>query len=316
MHFETTSHKVAIDYVGMGLLAIWVGAFQVILDNGEDLAWFDSPLIWALSAVSAIAFVIFIIWEFTDRYPAMNLGVFAYRGFSVSCAVMFFGFGAFFAALVLLPLWLQLGLNYTARQAGVILAMQGLLGLMTAPIAAGLMKRFDARLLMSLGLSIIATAIFFRGDFPSDLNNRAMWLPQLALGIGIPFLFIPLMTVSLAMVPEKLVTSASGTLNFVRTIAAAIATAVVVSGWNRTARIVHAILATRAALPFEDSGSEQALPLNAGQALAVLEQAVWQQSLTIAFNNLSLIIAGILFLTAGCVWIMPKPNALGLPSSH
>jgi DHA2 family multidrug resistance protein len=304
--FETTIRKITIDYVGMLLLAIWVGSFQIVLDIGEDLAWFQSFEVFALSVLSITSFLIFLVWEFTSLFPAVNIRVFLQKDFSIACAVMFFGFGAFFAALVLLPLWLQVGLGYSAKDAGNILAIQGILGVATAPAAAALLKRTDPRLLMSLGLCLIGAGILCRAFFPPIIATGSMMGPQLIIGIGIPLLFVPLMTISLNMVSPSMIAPASSAINFVRTIAAAISTATVVSAWNLSARTTHAILATGLNISGLENGGNGDLS-DANPAL--LEQAVVQQSLTVAFNHLSLIIAAILFLTAMLVWLLPKIDA-------
>ena len=100
-----------------------------------------------------VAFILFAIWEITDNHPIVDVRVLRHRGFAVSAVAMFFAFGAFFASLILLPLWLQLGMGYTATTAGYVLAQQGMLGVLAAPLAAYLTKKLDSRILMSGGLA-------------------------------------------------------------------------------------------------------------------------------------------------------------------
>ena len=103
-----------IDKVGLGLLIVWVGALQIMLDEGRNRDWFNSPEICALAVISAIGFAAFMIWELTEPNPIVNLKIFKYRGFAAAATTYAVGYGAFFASIVLLPLWLQSNMGYTA----------------------------------------------------------------------------------------------------------------------------------------------------------------------------------------------------------
>ena len=306
--FETAPRKGGIDFIGFGLLALWVGSLQVALDTGEDLDWFASPRICTLLGVSAAAFVLFLIWEITEDRPAVDLRIFRYRGFAVSAAAMSLAFGAFFASIILMPLWLQLGMNYTATQAGQVLACQGALGILAAPLAAALMTRIDPRLIMSSGLAILAAAIFCRSGFAITVGFGEMIVPQLAMGIGIPFFFVPLMTLSLKAVRPSETAAASGVINFVRTIAAAIATAIVVSVWNGQTRIAHASLASILKSPDAFLQQLEKTGLSASQAAQSLDSMAWNQSMMLAANAVSIGLSSVLALTAACIWLMPRPK--------
>jgi DHA2 family multidrug resistance protein len=308
--FETAPRKGGIDFIGFGLLALWVGSLQIALDTGEDLDWFASPRICALLGISAAAFVVFLIWEITEDRPAVDLRIFRYRGFAVSAAAMSLAFGAFFASIILMPLWLQLGMNYTATQAGQVLACQGALGIVAAPVAAGLMTRIDPRLIMSSGLAILAGAIFSRSGFAVTVGFRQMLIPQLAMGVGISFFFVPLMTLSLKAVQPSETAAASGVINFVRTIAAAIATAMVVSIWNGQTRIAHASVVGILKAPDAFLGQLERSGLSASQATQSLDVMTWNQSMMLAANSVSIGLSAVLALTAACVWLMPRPKPL------
>jgi MFS transporter, DHA2 family, multidrug resistance protein len=104
---ETDTVKQPVDYVGLGLLVLWIGALQIMLDNGQDQDWFASSFILTLAIVAGVGFVAFLIWELTDEHPIVDLSVFRNRTFSVMAAAMAFTFGAFFATVVLITLWLQ-----------------------------------------------------------------------------------------------------------------------------------------------------------------------------------------------------------------
>lgn len=295
-----------IDYGGLGLLALWVGALQIMLDNGERLDWFASPRIVALSVTAFVSFVLFVIWELTDADPVVDLRLFRHRGFAVAALAMTLTFGAFFASIVLLPLWLQINLGYTATLSGYVLSLQGLLGVLVAPLVAAIMPRVDSRILMSLGLAILALAIFYRTGFALNVGFAQMVMPQLAMGLGIPLFFVPLMTISVTAVHRSETASASGIINFLRTLAGAVATAMVVSAWSNDAGQTRYALAGRLQhsdnllAGLRDSGQ------SADQALQSLDAMLQSQSMMIATNHMSALLAGVLACTAAGVWLMPK----------
>ena len=176
-----------IDFQGLFFLCIWVSALQIMLGTGEDNDWFHSNITWYLLAVAAIGLIVFVAWELTDRHPIVDLTIFRYRGFTLCTVVMFTAFGAFFAGLILMPLWLQLAMNYTATQAGMIMACQAFLGLLAAPVAAILMRYVDPRGLMSFGLIVLSASIFLRTGFATSISFNKVMGPQLLMGLGLPF---------------------------------------------------------------------------------------------------------------------------------
>ena len=304
---ETRTSRAPIDYIGLGLLALWVGALQIMLDNGQDQDWFASPWMLGLLVASVLGFAVFVIWELTDAHPVVDLRVFRHRGFAVSAAALSLTFGAFFASIVLMPLWLQINLGYTSTLSGYVLAFQAVFGVIVAPIAAVLMTRLDARLIMSVGLMILAFAIFYRAGYALNIGFETMILPQLAMGIGIPLFFVPLMTISMTSVGPGETAAASGLINFLRTIAGAIATAVTVSAWGTDAATSRSNLVGRLHLPHDLMARLQDNGLEAGQALHALDGLVQSQSIMLATNHMFLLLSAVVALTAAGVWLLPRP---------
>jgi DHA2 family multidrug resistance protein len=304
---ETAASKVRVDFVGLGLLALWVGALQIMLDNGQNQDWFASPWIIGLLVVAGLGFAAFVIWELTDDHPIVDLRVFRHRGFAVSAAAMTFTFGAFFASIVLMPLWLQINLGYTSTLSGYVLAFQAVFGVIVAPLAAVLMTRIDPRAIMSLGLGILAWSIFYRSGYALNISFEKMILPQLAMGIGIPLFFVPLMTLSMTSVNPGETAAASGLINFLRTIAGAIATAAVISAWSSES------VSSRSDLVGNLNRSQEFLArlgdkgMAANQALGSLDALVQNQSIMLATNHMFLLLGGVVAMTAVGIWLMPRP---------
>src|SRR5215510_6449194 len=118
---ETPTTRLPIDKVGLFLLVLWVGAMQVMLDKGNDLDWFGSKLIIVLAIVAALGLALFCVWELTEAHPVVDLRLFAKRNFWTGTLALSLAYGAYFASIVLLPLWLQQYMGYTATLAGVAL---------------------------------------------------------------------------------------------------------------------------------------------------------------------------------------------------
>src|SRR5260370_689780 len=110
----SVASRVPVDCVGIGLLALGIGSLQIMLDRGKDLDWFGSGAIVALAAVALVALAFFVAWELTEEQPAVDLSLFARRNFTAGTLALCLGFGAYFGNIVLLPLWLQPHMPYTA----------------------------------------------------------------------------------------------------------------------------------------------------------------------------------------------------------
>lgn len=310
---ETERVKSSVDYIGLGLLIVWVGALQIMLDNGENDDWFSSPFILTLAIIATVGFISFLIWELTEAHPIVDLRVFRHRGFAVSAGAMLLTFGSFFGSIVLVPLWLQVNMGYTATEAGYLVAYNGALGLVMAPIAALLISRMDARILMSFGISVIAASTLWRVTFTPDMTFSDILPAQLALGIGMPFFFVPMMSMAMAAVKPEETASAAGLINFLRTMSGAFATAIVITAWQSGTRAAHVDSVGR----LNDSAGVVNTLRHAGmsynQALHALDNMVQNQSVMLSTNHIFLIVGGILLLAAAGVWLMPKPQGLAGP---
>ena len=149
--YETPTAKAAVDFAGLALLIVWVAALQTMLGVGQDKDWFNSQFVVALLIVTLVGLAAFVIWETTDRKPIVDLSVFANRGFSVSMAVIAVAFGAMFGSIVLVPLWLQTSMGYTATWAGYNSALSGVTMIVAAPVTTVLMTRVDPRAVACAG---------------------------------------------------------------------------------------------------------------------------------------------------------------------
>ena len=189
---ETARHKLPIDGVGLGLLVLWVGALQIMLDKGQELDWFHSSTIIALAAVAVIVFCLFIAWELVENpYPVVDLRLFKRRNFWTGTLALALGYGVFFGNVVIMPLWLQQYMGYTATEAGMLTAPVGILALLLSPFVGRWVGKFDLRLLASVAFLIFAISLYMRTRYNTQANFGFLVVPIIVQGAAMAFSSCP-----------------------------------------------------------------------------------------------------------------------------
>ena len=234
-HRDTPTRLVPVDKVGLALLVIWVGALQILLDKGKDEDWFTSPLIVVMGLVALIGFVAFMIWELTERYPIVDLTLFRLRNFTVGTIVNCLGYALFFGNLVLLPLWLQTQLGYTATWAGLVTTPSGVIAILFVPFVGRALARVDARIFATGAMLAFAVSFLMRARLSTDATVEDFMLPLAVQGFAMATFFIATVTVMLNGVPPERVAAASGMSNFLRITAGSFAASIVTTFWDRHA---------------------------------------------------------------------------------
>lgn len=305
--YESSLRRVRIDVVGLVLLITWVGALQLMLDEGKDYDWFASTHIQVLAAIAAIGFIAFLIWELTEAHPIVALRVFRHRGYAASVLTISLAFGAFFGATVLTPLWLQNYMGYTATSAGYVSAMMGILAVLVAPLAAGLSTRVDPRPLVFFGVIWLGTITLIRTYANVEMTFWDIAWPLLLQGIGMPFFFVPLTGLALSSVNPEEMESAAGLMNFMRTLSGAFATSVVTTSWEDQTRYIHAELAGLTDRLGDSLAILQQQGFSLEQARNLLDQQLQGQSVMLATNQIFLFTGIAFFIAAFAIWLAPKP---------
>jgi len=304
-----------IDKVGLALLVIWVGALQLVLDEGKELDWFASTEIVLLSLVAAVGFVVFLIWEFHEKHPIVDLRVFRHRGFSVSVLTISVAFAAFFAANVLTPQWLQAFMGYTSTKAGMVTAWTGIFAVFVAPLAAGLSSKTDPRRLVFGGVAWLGLMTLWRTFATTDMGYWDIAMPLMFMGLGLPFFFIPTTGLAMASVEEREMDSAAGLMNFLRTLSGAFATSMVTTVWDNQISRNHAELV---GLTDTDLSVQKMLE-SSGMAIdavwGTIDSLVTSQSVMLATNQLMMGIAVAFLVAASVIWLAPKPTRVVEPGA-
>jgi DHA2 family multidrug resistance protein len=315
---ETPTVKVPIDKMGLGLLILWVGALQVMLDKGKDLDWFASPQIVVLAIVAAVGLFAFLVWELTERNPIVELGLFRNRNFWVASVAMALAYGAFFGNVVLLPLWLQQYMGYTATLAGVVLAPVGILAVLLTPLVGKAMRRIDARLIATLAFGVFALVLAMRSKFTTDSPLATLLIPTLIQGAAMACFFVPLVTISLSGIAPEKIPAASGLFNFSRITAGSFGTSIVTTLWDRRATLHHARLVEH--LSPADPATAQALAALPGggagneQSLSLLNRLADQQAFMLSANDIFYFSALLFLLLIGVIWLAHRSGG-GAPSA-
>lgn len=315
--FNSRPVKARIDFVGLALLVLAVGAFQIMLDTGRDNDWFASRWIVSFAIVSAISFAAFIIWELTDAEPVVQLRVFRIRSFTAATVAVSLAYGAFFASIVLTPLWLQQYVGYTATESGMTVAWVGVLAVAMSPVAARLTGKTDLRLMVSGGIMWLAMVTLLRAGWTSGSDYWTLAFPQMLQGAGMPFFFIAVTALALSSVPARDQVSAAGLMSFTRTLSGAIGTAIVTTEWDNVSRTSRAGLVERMNGVPDALGTLIGRGMSESQARAYIERMVDIQAYTLGLVHLFLVAAVALVVAASVVWLAPKPKiGAPIPAAH
>src|SRR5213083_454765 len=231
-----------IDYWGLGMLAVGIGALQIVLDKGQEEDWFSSNIITALAIVSAVTLIVLVIHELTTDDPVVDLRVFRERSYAVGVFLMSMVGFVLYGSLVLLPIMLQTVLGYPSLQAGIAMAPRGIGSFFMMPLTGLLTGRVDARKLLTIGLIVGGSTLLWL----SRLNLRAgywdIFWPQLIQGAGMSLLFVPLTTVSMDRIPRERMGNATSLFNLMRNIGGSVGIAVTGTMLARHQQAVTAVL--------------------------------------------------------------------------
>jgi DHA2 family multidrug resistance protein len=304
---ESVRKSLPIDKLGLALLVIWIACMQMMLDLGKEYDWFSSPIIVGLAVVFVVALAFFLIWELTDEHPVVDLRLFARRNFWAGTITTSVAYGLFFGNVVLLPLWLQQYMGYTATDAGMVMAPVGLLALVLSPIVGKTVGKVDPRRYATFAFIVFALVLWMRSNFSTQADFRTILIPTVVQGVAMAFFFIPLMTITISGLTPDRIPAASGLTNFVRISAGAMGTSISTTLWERRAALHHAQLTE--SLSVGNDTMQAALSglssagLTPDQALAQVNRLVDQQAFMLAANDIFYLSAALFLVLIPLVWL-------------
>ena len=314
--------RVPLDVVGLVLLVLFVGSMQIMIDKGKELDWFQSGEIVTLAVVSAVSFLFFLAWELTEKHPIVELRLFARRNFVTGTLSLSVAYGLFFGNVVLLPLWLQQYMGYTATWAGLATAPVGLLAIVLSPWVGKNVSRIDPRKLATVAFVGFGAVLWMRSHFNTQADFTTILIPTLLQGAAMAFFFIPLQAIVFSGLPPQQMPSASGLSNFVRITAGAVGTSLFTTLWESRAALHHAQLAEAvndgSAAAVGTIAQFMASGMSREQALFTINRSLDQQAFTLAVTDLFYLSSALFFVLVGVVWLArPAPGgAAGGGGAH
>ncbi len=304
---ETPTRKLPIDSVGLASLVVWVGALQIMLDKGKELDWFASTEIIILALIALFGFVFFLIWELTEQHPVVDLTLFARRNFWVGTLALSLGYGAFFGNVVLLPLWLQQYMGYTATWAGIVLAPVGLLAILFSPYVGKTTHNTDPRLYASIAFVTFGLVLWLRSQFNTEADLATLMIPTLVQGVAMAFFFIPLVTITLSGLSPERIPAASGLSNFARITAGAFGTSIATTLWESRAALHHeqlSVAINNASIPAQQALTNFSMQgLSREQSMFYLNRLIDQQAFMLSASDIFAASAVLFISLIAIVWL-------------
>ena len=305
------SHQ-PVNTIGLILLALGVGALQLMLDQGRELDWFNSTEIVVLTIIAAVGLIALIIWELTDDNPVVDVSLFKSRNFTVGCVSTSLAFLVYSGTVVLIPLLLQQVYNYTATWAGLAAAPVGLLPILLAPIIGKFGNKIDMRILITVSFMVYALTFYWRAvTFEPEMTFMDVALPQFVQGLAVACFFMPLTTITLSGLPPEKMASASSLFNFLRTLAGSIGTSVTTFIWyNREA--VHHTQLTEVINPYNPISQQffqtmGSFGLSEEQTASYLAKQITAQGFIIGANEIFLVSAITFISLVVLIWFAKPP---------
>ena len=305
------SHQ-PVNTIGLILLALGVGALQLMLDQGRELDWFNSTEIVALTIIAAVGLIVLIIWELTDDNPVVDVSLFKSRNFTVGCVSTSLAFLVYSGTVVLIPLLLQQVYNYTATWAGLAAAPVGLLPILLAPIIGKFGNKIDMRILITVSFMVYALTFYWRAvTFEPEMTFMDVALPQFVQGLAVACFFMPLTTITLSGLPPEKMASASSLFNFLRTLAGSIGTSLTTFIWyNREA--VHHTQLTEVINPYNPISQQffqtmGSFGLSEEQTASYLAKQITAQGFIIGANEIFFVSAITFISLVVLIWFAKPP---------
>ena len=267
-----------IDFTGLGFVAVGLGTLQVVLDKGQREDWFESNMILALFIISMVSLVFLIWWEWRNKDPIIDLHLFRDRTFAFANFLMFMLGFALLGSTLLLPLFMQTMLGYTAQRSGLALMPGGFTIMVLMPVVGFLLSKWDARRLLIFGLCMLSFSLFHMTRFDLAIDFRTVVIARMIQAAGLAFLFVPINTAAYAYLPREKNNAASGLMNLARNIGGSVGISFVTTMLDRRAQVhqsdlVKNLSATSPRLQSMLNGIAQSLQARGYDAVTAMHMA-------------------------------------------
>jgi drug resistance transporter, EmrB/QacA subfamily len=300
---ETATEKTPADYAGIFLLSIGVAALQIFLDKGQNWDWWNSHLIQILAAVTVVSFTYLFIQEYWHKNPFIELRLFKIPSFALSMVCLAFSYGIYFGTVVLVPLWLQEFMNYSAEKAGLAVAALGIAPIFLSFTTPFLVKKIGNAATLTISFVFFAIACFYSAFFLTDVDLNHIAGARFLFGFGFVYYISPLFGMSTQDLPDKDLPMAMGIFHFCRSMVGGIGTSVFTTLWIRRTYFHHERIGEMLTR-FNPITPQAEDP----QSLTLLNNALDQQAAMLSMNDtfylMGWIFVGLLILLG--FWLVKK----------
>ncbi len=308
-----------IDYWGIGMLAVAIGALQMALDKGQQEDWFSSRWITSGLVLSGVMLVIFIIYELTIAAPVLNLRVFKVRTYRTGTILMtMLGF-ALYGGLVLLPILLQTLLGYPAFEAGLATSPRGIGSFIAMPVVGAIMSKFDPRKLLAIGVFVSGMTMFAFSQLNLNAGYWEIFWPQLIQGLALGMVWVPLTTITMNPISKESMGNATSIFSLTRNLGASVGIATVTTLLSRRQQ-VHINTLGAHVTPYDLSARLMFQNIRGGlahagsdwytatrQGYAALFGMVQQQAAMLTFNEIFALLGAVFVLMVPLLFLMKRP---------
>ncbi len=311
--------RAPVDWLGIGLLAVGIGAFQTLLEQGNDEDWFESRFIVALAVAAVVGLVAFVAHELRTGAPVVDLRVLRYRSLWAGSLLSVVIGMALYGALFAVPIFASTILSYTSQQVGLLLLPGALTSALAMPLGAKLAGKVDARVLLTAGAVVLVTALGMLGRLGASTGGDDLFWPLVVRALGTVLMFLPLQLAALGPVPKKDVAAASGFFNLTRQLGGSMGVALLTTllekrqAFHRAVLVDHLVASASGTLErvsaYTQAMLAQGFPLAAARqkALGLLDGVVNQQAAIQAFGDTFWATAALVLLTLPLVLLLGRP---------
>jgi DHA2 family multidrug resistance protein len=313
-----------IDYIGLGFVALGLGTLQVVLDKGQRDDWFESHFILILSIIAAASLIFVIFWEWHHKDPIIDLHLFRDRTFGISNLLMFMLGFALLGSTLLLPLFMQTLLGYTAESSGLALMPGGFTIMLLLPLVGFMLSRYSPRWLLVFGLVMLSYSLFHMTGFDLGIDFRTAATARVFQAIGMAFLFVPINTAAYAYLPRDKNNAASGLMNLARNIGGSVGISLVTTLLDRRTQqhltdLSHNLSPANPAFRGMLNGATRAMQAHGSsaafasrQAYALIEGTVQRQATMLAYIDDFRLLGWAILAMVPLVFLMKKGKPGGM----
>ena len=297
---EAVRKRRQVDWLGFVLVAVGLGCLQVVLDKGQEDDWLHSDFILGFALVSVLSLIFLVIWELNHEDPIVDLPLARHRNFGAAMIVMFVTGFILISTTQMLPQFLQTMMGYTATKAGLALTAGGAATFLMMPLVGALLRKVQPRYLIAFGLTVECLACLYLRGFNTEINFGHAALGRIFQAVGLPFLFVPITTVSYAGLPPNKSGNASALINTMRNLGGSFGISVAVTALARRGQFHHARLA-EGITPFAPAFSSGRFG-----SLAAIDRLVQRQAQMGSYLDVFTLLAIIAALTVPVAFILQR----------